>query len=226
MTSMQRFDPFREMRHFSRLLNSPLWASQRWGDPLEHDEVESAAAWRIPMDVRRDDQQLTVHASLPGFAAADVDVSISPDRVLSVKASRQSEVTRESEEYLMRERRAGSFARAVRLPRRPGPGRRRRGPGARRAYRNRAGGRNGADPAPTHRGRCDDRRRVKAGRTPAGTQWGRVSNPPLHIMEAPAYSSFLTSPAVIPAPFRAQRHWRYGQARRFGSVLTYTILLC
>ncbi len=116
MTSMQRFDPFREMRHFSRLLNSPLWASQRWGDPLEHDEVESAAAWRIPMDVRRDDQQLTVHASLPGFAAADVDVSISPDRVLSVKASRQSEVTRESEEYLMRERRSGSFARAVRLP--------------------------------------------------------------------------------------------------------------
>lgn len=117
MTSMQRFDPFREMRQFSRLLNGPLWAAQRWGDPLEDDDVvRPGAVWGIPMDVRRDDQQLTVQASLPGFAADEVEVSISPDRALSVKAARQSEATRESEEYLLRERRTGSFARAIRLP--------------------------------------------------------------------------------------------------------------
>ena len=78
--------------------------------------VRCGAAWGIPMDVRRDDKQLTVQASLPGFAVGDVEVSISPDRVLSVKAARQSEATGESEEYLMRERRSGSFARAIRLP--------------------------------------------------------------------------------------------------------------
>lgn len=118
MTSMQRFDPFREMRHFSRLLNGPLWATAtpRWGDPLESEEALPGAAWGIPMDVRRDDEQLTVQASLPGFAVGDVEVSISPDRVLSVKAARQLEATGESEEYLMRERRSGSFARAIRLP--------------------------------------------------------------------------------------------------------------
>lgn len=116
MTSMQRFDPFREMRHFSRLLNGPLWATPRWGDPLESEDALPGAAWGIPMDVRRDDKQLTVQASLPGFAVGDVEVSISPDRVLSVKAARQVEATGESEEYLMRERRSGSFARAIRLP--------------------------------------------------------------------------------------------------------------
>ena len=116
MTSMQRFDPFREMRHFSRLLNHPMWTAHRWGDPLEDDVDHATEAWSIPMDVRRDNRELTVCASLPGFTPDSVDVSISPDRVLSVKASRQSEVTREGEEFLIRERRMGNFSRAIRLP--------------------------------------------------------------------------------------------------------------
>ena len=116
MTSMQRFDPFREMRHFSRLLNHPAWATQRWGDPLEGDVEHATEAWSIPMDVRRDAKELTVSASLPGFTPDSVDVSISPDRVLSVKASRQSDLAHEDEEFLMRERRMGNFSRAIRLP--------------------------------------------------------------------------------------------------------------
>ena len=115
MTSLQRFDPFREMRHFNRLMNHPFWAT-RWGDMLGDNVERANESWSIPMDVRRDDQALTVSASLPGFTAGDVDVSISPDRVLSLKASRQSEVSREGEEYLMRERRFGNFSRAIRLP--------------------------------------------------------------------------------------------------------------
>ena len=114
--TMQRFDPFRDMRNFARVMNSPLWAANRWGDPLEQDVENANESWSIPMDVSRNEKQLTVHASLPGFVADDVDVSISPDRVLSVKASRKSEVTHEGEEYLMRERRMGSFSRAIRLP--------------------------------------------------------------------------------------------------------------
>jgi len=114
--TMQRFDPFRDMRNFARVMNTPLWAANRWGDPLEQDVENANESWSIPMDVSRNEKQLTVHASLPGFVADDVDVSISPDRVLSVKASRKTEVTHEGEEYLMRERRMGSFSRAIRLP--------------------------------------------------------------------------------------------------------------
>ena len=115
MTTMQRFHPFRDMRHFTRMMNSPLWAANRWGNPLEQDMESAGESWSIPMDVSRNENQLTVNASLPGFAADDVDVSISPDRVLSIKAARKSEVTHEGEEYLMRERRMGSFSRAIRL---------------------------------------------------------------------------------------------------------------
>lgn len=115
MTSLQRFDPFREMRHFNRMINHPFWAARR-GAPLEGGSDHPGESWSIPMDVRRDDKALNLVASLPGFAAEDVEVSISPDRVLSVKASHQTDVSSDGEEYLMRERRAGSFSRAIRLP--------------------------------------------------------------------------------------------------------------
>ena len=116
MTTVQRFDPFREMRHFNRFFHSPMWAAHRWAAPSNGGVKHAGEAWSIPMDVWRNDQQLTIHASLPGFAAGDVDVSIGPDRVLSVKAARQLEAIHEGEEYLMRERRFGSFSRAIRLP--------------------------------------------------------------------------------------------------------------
>ena len=116
MTTVQRFDPFRDMRRFNRLFANPMWAAHRWADPRNGGVAPAGEAWSIPMDVSRNDQHLIVTASLPGFAADDVDVSISPDRVLSVKASRRTEVSHEGEEYLMRERRFGSFSRAIRLP--------------------------------------------------------------------------------------------------------------
>lgn len=113
--TMQRFDPFREMR---RRMTEPFWLSMFPGPVLQDDteEVQPAGSWPIPMDVHRDDKELTATASLPGFAADDVDVSISPDRALSVRASRHSEVEKQEEGYLMRERRSGSFARTIRLP--------------------------------------------------------------------------------------------------------------
>ena len=114
--TMQRFDPFREMRHFNRLLSHPTWAAPRWGNLVVHGVAPVGEAWSIPMDVHRNDKELTVTASLPGFAPDDVEVSVSPDRVLSVKASRHTEVSREGEEYLIRERRSGAFSRAIRLP--------------------------------------------------------------------------------------------------------------
>ena len=116
MTTVQRFDPFRDMRRFNRLFANPTWGAHRWADPRNGGVEPAGQAWSIPMDVSRNEQHLTVHASLPGFVAGDVDVSISPDRVLSVKASRHSEASHEGEEFLMRERRFGSFSRAIRLP--------------------------------------------------------------------------------------------------------------
>ena len=55
MTTVQRFDPFREMRHFNRLFANPMWAAQRWGVPLNGRVEHADQAWSIPMDVHRND---------------------------------------------------------------------------------------------------------------------------------------------------------------------------
>lgn len=55
MTGLQPFDPFCEMRHFSRLMSHALWTS-RWGDPLDDDVERANETWSTPMDVRRDDK--------------------------------------------------------------------------------------------------------------------------------------------------------------------------
>jgi len=125
MTTMQRFDPFfdpfQNLRRFRRLLNSQRWpsqqeAGQRWAAPFAPGAAPPADARAIPMDVRRDDRQLTVQASLPGFAPDDVAVTISPDRTLTIKASRPTEAGASDGKFLLRERHSGSFARAIRLP--------------------------------------------------------------------------------------------------------------
>lgn len=118
MTTITRFDPFRELQQLRRLTHrpTPFFAPTFWGRPLEPADAPAPAAWSIPMDVQRDDCCLTVSAALPGCAPDDVDVSISPDRVLSVKASRAVETPQDNAEFLLCERRNGNFARAIRLP--------------------------------------------------------------------------------------------------------------
>lgn len=121
MTTIQRFDPFRELRRVNRLMPAafptpflrPAGAGR--GVPFAPPS-EPPAAVGITMDVRRSEGQLTIAAALPGFTPDEVDVCISPDRVLTVKATRQAEAEQPGGEYLLRERRYGSCQRALRLP--------------------------------------------------------------------------------------------------------------
>ena len=105
MTTIQRFDPFRELRRVNRLMPAAF-----------PTPFLPAAAGGIPVDVRRSEGQLTVAAALPGFTPDEVDVCISPDRVLTVKATRQAEAEQPGGEYLLRERRYGSVQRALACP--------------------------------------------------------------------------------------------------------------
>ena len=126
MTTIRRFDPFRELPRLNRLLPTPFptpfpapfLPAAGWGSPFAPAGEPAAAAWGIPMDVRRSAGRLTLTASLPGFAPDEVDVSITSDRILTVKAARQAETEEQpgGGEYLLRERRGGCRQRALRLP--------------------------------------------------------------------------------------------------------------
>jgi HSP20 family protein len=88
-----------------------LWHSFSSGEGNGQD-VES---WAIPLDVVQQGDNIVVKATVPGVNPEDIDVSIEND-VLSIKGHTKEEREHQEGNYLMRERRSGSFYRALRLP--------------------------------------------------------------------------------------------------------------
>ncbi len=103
----QRWSPFADVRRLDDVFNR-FW---RGANGLQ----ETSEAWSIPLDVRRTGDDVLVKASLPGVQKDKVDVTIE-DGVLTIRAELSEEGEREDTGYLLKERRVGSFYRAVRLP--------------------------------------------------------------------------------------------------------------
>ncbi len=106
---LRRLEPFRELRTMEDTINR-LWRG--YGGESANPTVEG---WSVPLDVVREGDKIMVHASLPGVDPENIDVSVE-DSVLTITATTNADVEREDGEYLMRERRTGSFHRALRLP--------------------------------------------------------------------------------------------------------------
>ena len=106
--TMQRFDPFAELRRmdaaFNRLWNSGAQAQDSTG-----------GRWDVAMDVVQDGDDLVVHASLPGVDPDAIQVTLE-DGLLTIEGETGSEIEEQKGDYLLRERRFGRFHRALRLP--------------------------------------------------------------------------------------------------------------
>src|ERR671914_2363046 len=107
---LRHWEPFRELRQMQGNLDR-LWRDLGHGGGDEGD-VES---WAIPLDVVQQRDNIVLKASVPGVNPEDIDVSIEND-VLSIKGYTKEEREQQEGNYLMRERRSGSFYRALRLP--------------------------------------------------------------------------------------------------------------
>lgn len=106
---LQRWDPFYELRRIEGLMHR-----RRQGYTVFVDGHESRD-WGIPLDVVQKDDEVKISATLPGVDPDNIEVSIE-ENVLTIKARTESEEERKEGAYLMRERRTGSFHRAIRLP--------------------------------------------------------------------------------------------------------------
>jgi HSP20 family protein len=107
---LRRWEPFQELRQMQENMNR-LWHSFSSGEGNGQD-IES---WAIPLDVVQQGDNIVVKATVPGVNPEDIDVSIEND-VLSIKGHTKEEREHQEGNYLMRERRSGSFYRALRLP--------------------------------------------------------------------------------------------------------------
>jgi len=107
---LQTWDPYRELRQMEDAVNR-VWR----GLGVRPSPAEGAEDWNILIDVVQKGDELSVIASLPGVDPDEIDVAVE-DNVLTLKAVRKGEVEDKGSRYLIRERPAGSFYRALRLP--------------------------------------------------------------------------------------------------------------
>ena len=106
---LQRWDPLFDFRR--RYYSTDRI---RRGFPQAVDAGE-AKSWSIPLDAVEEDDKLVVRASVPGIDPDELKVTIE-DGVLTIDGETNVDDERKEGNYLIRERRTGSFHRALRLP--------------------------------------------------------------------------------------------------------------
>ena len=114
---LQRRDPFLDLRRIQHHLYHPglgfTPAFSRPGNDAGRRE------WSIPLDIVQEEDKYVVRASMPGIDPENIEVSIDHG-VLTIKGrtegETQAEDQRENGNYMVRERRSGSFLRSLRLP--------------------------------------------------------------------------------------------------------------
>ena len=107
-----RWDPFSDavslrdaMDHlFQESFVQPRFAVQR-----------EAGTGRLPIDLVENQNELIVKASVPGLKPEDITITVVGDS-LTIKGNSQGEVKQEKENYVVQERRFGSFQRTLNLP--------------------------------------------------------------------------------------------------------------
>lgn len=108
MTNITRWEPFREISRMQDLLDQMM-------DRAILDSPSRGVMGRIPLDVLQTDEAVVVKATVPGMSADDLSVSISGE-ALCIKGELKEELEQDEGEYLLRERRFGSFSRTITLP--------------------------------------------------------------------------------------------------------------
>jgi HSP20 family protein len=92
-------------RWFARVLEDP-WAVPAFSD----------SGWLPTLDVRENDTEVVVTAEVPGLDRDDLDVSVSPDGLLTIRGEKREEREDTQRDYRVVERRYGGFRRAIPLP--------------------------------------------------------------------------------------------------------------
>lgn len=105
MTTLTRWEPFREMANLSRMMD------RFFDEPFGEMPVlwRRGDGYNLALDVAEQEDKYIVKASVPGIKPEDVEITLT-DNVLTIKGETKEE------NYHLRERRFGSFMRSIALP--------------------------------------------------------------------------------------------------------------
>ncbi len=115
-------DTWDEFRRFEEMMNRMF--EEFWGRPSgrrrmlpsgERGEI-APAEYREPfIDLIETDKEITATAEMPGLEKEDIKINLTEDR-LEISAETSREEKKEEKGYVYRERRSGSYYRAITLP--------------------------------------------------------------------------------------------------------------
>ncbi|MDX6555537.1 MAG: hypothetical protein QOD86_1732 [Miltoncostaeaceae bacterium] len=105
MTTMVRFDPYRELTSLR----------DEMGRLFSRTFGEGASAWTPALDVIESKEAIVLKLDLPGMRADEVDIEVH-DGVLTVKGERRFEDTVQEGQFHRLERSYGHFQRSLTLP--------------------------------------------------------------------------------------------------------------
>lgn len=109
--SMERWEPWRDMVSLRDALERMI--QENFGRPA--GSILPALRGAVPLDVIEKDDSFEVRASLPGINPDDVNISVQGE-TLTIRGETTGERERKEENWILRERRSGSFYRTVTLP--------------------------------------------------------------------------------------------------------------
>jgi HSP20 family protein len=69
----------------------------------------------LPLDVYQTDNDVVIKATIPGITPEEVDIFITGDTV-TIKGEQKEESEVKEEDYMLKERRYGSFSRSITIP--------------------------------------------------------------------------------------------------------------
>ena len=109
MSNLTRWEPMREMMTLREAMDRLF--DDAFTRPLSMSGVSAAPA----IDMYQTEDDVVVKATLPGLKAEDVDITITGE-TLTLRGEYKQEDERNDSNYHIRERRSGSFQRAILLP--------------------------------------------------------------------------------------------------------------
>lgn len=112
MTTLMRWDPFRELEDMSDRLNRVF---ARPATRTNGKEALTVADWAPTVDISETDGEYLIKAELPEVKKDDVKVTLE-DGILTIQGERRREKDEKTTKYHRVERSYGSFVRSFSLP--------------------------------------------------------------------------------------------------------------
>lgn len=115
MADLRKWEPFRELQAIQKDMDD--FFKRVFGSltPTGLFRREFRGEWYPALDCYTKDNQLVVHADLPGVDPKNVDISV-VGNVLTIRGERKSELEEKKGGYLFHEASYGGFERSISLP--------------------------------------------------------------------------------------------------------------